>query len=355
MKKNTMKLMLGVVVAIAAAVVIQACTESQGKTNTIPKANEPIPVKIIQPSKATGITSFKLSGQVSTDDEAVLAFKTGGVVEKVLVKEGDRVKKGQVLATLDLTEIEAQVSQARLAYEKAQRDFGRMGKLYRDSVITLEQFENTETARNIAKEQLDAALFNKNFSSIHALADGFVLKKFVNAGQVVGVGDPILKTNGAAKGQWILKVGVSDKQWAVIQVKQKATVQFDAFPERTFNAQVTHKSETSDSQTGAFTVEFKIEDEGVKFATGMFAMALINIGEGEDTWKIPYEAVLDANGNVGFVFVTTDQKTAVKKAVSISSFDGSSVHISKGLEGGEALIVTGSAYLTDQSAITVVK
>lgn len=342
-------------VVFATASVVQSCTESRGNNNAIPKASEPIPVKTIQPEKASGVTTFKLSGQVSTDDEAVLAFKTGGVIKSVLVREGDRVKKGQVLATLDLTEIEAQVAQARHGYEKAQRDFTRMSNLYRDSVVTLEQFQNTETARNIAKEQLEAAVFNKNFSSIHAPTDGFVLKKFVNAGQVVGIGDPVIKTNGAGKGEWILKVGVSDKQWAMINIKHHGAVTFDAFAGKIFDAEVIRKSESSDPQTGAFTIELKIRNNGVKLATGMFGSALIDAGAGENSWKIPYEAVLDANGNEGFVFVTADGKTAARKAVTISSFDGKSVHIAKGLEGTEALIVTGSAYLTDQSPITIVK
>jgi RND family efflux transporter MFP subunit len=350
MKKN-IKLIIGVFTAIAIATTIQACTESQGKSNAIPKSTEPIPVKIAQPEKTSGTTSVKLSGQISTDDETVLGFKTSGV----RVQEGDRITKGQVLATLDLTEIDAQVAQARHGFEKAERDYARMANLYKDSVVTLEQFQNTETARNIAKEQLDAALFNRSFSSIHAQANGFVLKKFVNAGQVVGVGDPVIKTNGAAKGDWILKVGVSDKQWAAIPIKHKATVTLDAFPEKSFQAEVSRKSETSDPQTGAFTIELRIKTEGTKLATGMFGAAILNLGAGQDSWNIPYEAVLDANGNEGFVFVTADNKTAVKRPVTISSFNGKSVVISKGLEGGDALIVTGSAYLNDHSPIIIVK
>ena len=91
------------------------------------------------------------------------------------------------------------------------------------------------------KEQLDAASFNKSFSTIHATANGYVLRKFVNAGQVVDVGDPILLTNGAGDGKWILKVGVSDKQWASVNLKTKAKVTVDAFPGKVFDAYVTRK------------------------------------------------------------------------------------------------------------------
>jgi RND family efflux transporter MFP subunit len=355
MNKKVFKLVIGVIAAVVAGGVIQACTESQGKEKAIPKSTEAVPVKVMQPEKVSGATVMKLSGQISTDDETVLGFKTAGVIKSVLVKEGDRVKKGQVLATLDLTEIDAQVAQARHGYEKAMRDYTRMANLYKDSVVTLEQFQNTETARDIAKEQLDAAMFNRSFSSIHAPANGFVLKKFVNAGQVIGIGDPVVKTNGAAASDWILKVGVSDRQWAAISINHLAVVKLDAFPEKSFNALVARKSETSDPQTGAFTIEIALKNGDTKLATGMFGSAIINIGSGNNAWKIPYEAVLDANGSEGFVFVTADQKIAIKKPITISSFDGNSVSVSKGLEGSEALIVTGSAYLNDQSPIIIVK
>ena len=77
---------------------------------------------------------IQTSGLFTTDDETYLAFKTGGIIEKIYVKEGDAIRKGQLLATLNLTEIEAQVAQARLSFEKAKRDF-RASKIYIKTVL----------------------------------------------------------------------------------------------------------------------------------------------------------------------------------------------------------------------------
>ncbi|MGY0039503.1 biotin/lipoyl-binding protein [Pedobacter sp. NJ-S-72] len=78
--------------------------------------------------------TIAVSGQFTTDDEVLLSFKTGGIINSLLVKEGDAVKKGQLLATLNLTEINAQVQQTQLSYEKAKRDYQRTKNLYSDSV-----------------------------------------------------------------------------------------------------------------------------------------------------------------------------------------------------------------------------
>jgi multidrug efflux pump subunit AcrA (membrane-fusion protein) len=67
-----------------------------------------------------------VSGQFTTDDEVMLSFKTTGIINKIYVKEGDAIQRGQLLATLNLTEIDASLEQARLALEKSTRDHQRI-------------------------------------------------------------------------------------------------------------------------------------------------------------------------------------------------------------------------------------
>jgi RND family efflux transporter MFP subunit len=323
MKKNII-ITLTFVGALASAVVLQSCTDSKGNAN-IPTNSEPIPVRVIQLQKSVGHQIIKASGQLTTNDETILGFKTSGIVNTILIKEGDFVKKGQLLATLDLREIDAHVAQARFGYEKAQRDFDRVKNLYQDSVATLEQLQDAETGLAVAKEQLAAAGFNRNFSSIYAKANGYVLRKFVNPGQVVDVGDPIVMTNGAGTAKWILKIGVSDKQWSDINIGDSSTVTIDAFSDRTFEAKVVRKWESADPQTGAFTIELEVKQGGARFANGMFGTAELSSKIKQTSWSVPYESVLDANDNDGFVFITNDNKKAQKQPVVIESFDGKTI------------------------------
>lgn len=352
--KNPLKLTLTSLAIAVPVLMFQSCTDGNSASNKIPTGSDPIPVRVVQIEKTGSKQVITASGQLTTDDETMLAFKTGGVVNRVLVKEGDPVKKGQLLATLDLTEINAMVAQARIGYEKAQRDFQRIRNLYRDSVATLEQLQNTETSLAVATEQLEAATFNRSYSEIHAPANGYVLRKFVNSGQVVGAGEPIVITNAAAENHWILKIGVSDRQWSSIHTGNKAVVEIDAIPDRTFQATVSRKAERSDPMTGAFTVELLVRNEGAKLATGMFGAATLESPEPTHAWSVPYEAVLDADGNSGFVFVTSDRRIARKQAVVIESFDGKSIRIKSGLENASHVIVSGSAYLSDNSSIQVI-
>lgn len=334
---------------------VSACSQSNGEETTTVKS-EVIPVKVIAIQKKTIQTHIEVSGQFSTNDETNLAFKTGGVIARIFVKEGDAIHKGQLLATLNLTEINAQVSQARLALEKAKRDFARVSNLYRDSVATLEQFQNAKTALDLATQQTEAAEFNRSYSEIHAVSDGFVLKKMVSEGQVISPGTTVFQTNGAKRGHWVLKAAISDREWARLGLNDKAIVQMDALPNEKFPAFVSRKSGATDVYTGSFTVELTLAGKVPSaIASGMFGRATLTPSTQQSVWTIPYESLLDGDEKSGYVFVTNDDKTAHKVSVQIESIDRNQVLIIGGLENAQSLIVSGSAYLRDSSAIQVIK
>lgn len=344
-----------VLTALLPALFFLASCGKEKKKDTLPNGQEPVPVKIISIEKKSAQNEISTSGQFTTDDETMLSFKTGGIISRILVKEGDHVKKGQLLATLDLTEISAQVNLATLGYEKAERDYKRAQNLFRDSVATLEQMQNAKTGFDLARQQLDAAQFNLKYSEIRAVSDGSILRKLANEGQVIGGGMPVFQTNSAGKSDWILKVGVSDKEWSQLRKGDKAKIFTDTGNEA-IDASVSSKSEGADPYTGAFTVELKITPgQETVIAAGMFGKATIFPSEAAPAWQIPYEALLDGNGNSGFVFITNDRKTAEKVTVQIESLNEHYVIISKGLENASQLIISGSAYLSDRSPITIIQ
>ncbi|WP_413668636.1 efflux RND transporter periplasmic adaptor subunit [Mucilaginibacter sp. Mucisp86] len=321
-------------------------------------AADTIPVQIMQLKQQSNNAPMAVSGQFTTDDEVMLSFKIGGIISSLNVKEGDAVKRGQLLATLNPTEINAQVQQASLATEKAQRDYQRIQNLYKDSVATLEQLQNSKTTLQQAQQQLKTATFNRQYSEIRAPKDGYILRKLANVGQQVMASTAVLQTNGAEAGRWMLRVGISDSQWAVLQLHDKAIIQTTAIPGRELQGAVSRKSEGVDAATGTFSADITITGKRPQaIAAGMFGKAVITPARPatteNGTWQIPYDALLDGDGNSGYVFVTDDNKTARKVKVTVAGIDKNTVTVSSGLANAKALIISGSAYLTDNSAITV--
>ena len=332
---------------------LSACAKKKVEETNM--ATDVIPVKVIQINQEAVGQSIHASGVFTTEDETYLGFKIGGIIQNIMVKEGDAIKAGQLLATLNLTEIKSQVQQAQIGVEKAERDFKRAGNLYKDSVATLEQFQNSKTALDMARQQISVLKFNQNYAEIRALKSGYVLKKLANDGQVVGPGTPILMVNGATN-NWVLKVGLSDQDWASVSIGDQATVTIDTEKDQNFSATIRAKSEGVDPITGTLWVTLKTNGiPSKKIALGIFGKANIQPKKKTNAWVIPFDAVVEGNENEGFIFITKDEKTAEKIRVKISGIAHGKVYVTQGLEDVKGIITSGNAYLNAGSAIKIIR
>jgi len=345
--------MRNLIFIVVTSVALAACT-SKANTNNNAQINQSIPVRIAAVNSDTSTVEIVASGLLSTEEEARLSFKIGGVIDRIFVKEGEFVRKGQLLASLKSTEIAAQVGQVKLAADKAQRDYLRTTNLYKDSVATLEQVQNARTGVDIAQKNLQQVAFNQQYSKIYSVSDGFIVKQILHEGELASPGSLVLFVSAvSSKSKWILKIGVSDREWAVIEKGNKANVTVDAFPEKKFKAIVNRKALSSDPASGSFEVEVAVDFEGQQPAIGMFGKAYISPSQKSVGYSIPYEALLEANGNSGYVFVTNDQKTVKRVPVTIASMDDQLVYVSNGLQGYMFVVISGSPYLDDNSTISI--
>lgn len=333
-------------------------TEEGEKPKVIPPKigeNSAVAVRVISPEKVDYRDKIHASGSFTSDNETFLGFKIGGVVQEVYVEKGDKVRKGQLLARLNLTEIQAQVSTAQTALEKAKRDAERIGRLFADSVVTLEQKQNTETGLEVAQSQLKIAKFNAAFAEIRAPESGYVLEKLANAGQVVAPGTPVLQVggHGSASGKWLLTVGVSDVAWAALQEGDSATIEAAAWQGKHFRAKVSRKARAINPRSGTFDIDIELLDTPSEIATGMFAEVDMFPRKTQALWKIPYEALLDGDNNSAFVFVSRDKENVSMKKVSVSKLLENYALISDGLNSQDFVVSSGSAYLKEGSKIKV--
>lgn len=313
-----------------------------------------VAVKLVEVSQANSTEPLKASGLVASLQEARLSFKTGGIIEKIYVKEGQNVSKGQLLATLNLTEINAQVQQATESVQKSERDLKRVTNLYRDSVATLEQVQNLTTALSVAKQSLEIASYNQGYSKIYASANGVIVRKLMNEGELAGPGTPVFFMNASGANDWVVKVGIADKDWTRLHIGDRASVQLDAFPETIFSASVNNLSQGADQNSGLYQAELKLNTQGRKMATGLFGNAQIIPSVIQKHTSIPIEAVVEGNRDDAFVYVVADGK-ARKMPIKLVGIDNTRAFVGTGLAGITQVITDGSAYLVEGSKVKIVK
>jgi len=341
---------------ILASLIAVSCGVNPDETqNEAPLENNLKPVEIVNSEPENYYETIHASGRFKTDNEKVFSFKIGGIISEIYFDKGDKVKRGQVLASLNQSEIQAQIKQAEEALLKAERDLRRVRNLYADSVATLEQLENTETAFNIAREQKSIADFNGQHSLIRALEDGYILEKFSEKGQLVGPGSPVIQVGGASSENqdWILSVGVSDQEWSKLSIGDTAQVSSDIFGDVKLMGRVSRKSQSLNPRTSTFDIEITLSERPSSIAVGAFAEVEINSQQKLQLQKIPYSALVDAGKNQAFVFVLNEDSTARMIPISIHSFRQKTVLVEAGLEEFKQVIVSGSAYLKDGDAVEV--
>jgi multidrug efflux system membrane fusion protein len=309
-----------------------------------------------QPVEITDYTpSLEYSGSIATESEAKLSFKIGGVISKIYVKEGDHVSKGQLLATLDLTEINAQVQQAKQNVEKTSRDLSRIKNLFDDTAATLERYQNAQTQNSVANESLRIAQFNQQYAQIRATDNGTIIQKIMNEGELASTGSPVLVMNATSNNDWVVRFGVSDKDWALINRGDVASVEIDAYPNITFKGIVNKIAAAADAVSGTYEIEVKVLPEGKRFAAGLFATIKLKSGAQQKVSVIPIEALTEADNKTGYVYLLNNDKTSVtKKQVQIAFIEKDKVVIRSGLENVSNVVTDGVSYLTPQAKVKLV-
>ena len=300
------------------------------------------------------IISFPVntSGILASPREMKLSFKVGGIIQKIRADDGDRVKKGQLLASLEKSEIEAMAQRARSGYEKALRDFERVSSLYQDSVATLEQKQDAETALQVAKSNLEIAEFNLKHSSFFAPSNGKIIKRLAENNELIETGTPVF-IFGSTEGSWIIRTGVSDRDVVRLQYGDSALVSFDAYPGESFYADITEISQSADPYTGTFEIELTLDQQDKNLVFGFVADIHLFPRAGRQYFVIPIEALAEANAKTGTVFYVNNRNTAGKKTVQIAGVYDNQIAILSGLEGITTIITDGSAYLRDGAVVQI--
>ncbi len=333
---------------LATALCFYSCDNGEKKENKV----ELVKVKTVLVEKKEVNIPVRTSGILASENEIKLSFKTGGIIKNINVDDGDYVEAEKKLASLDLSEIKAKVNQAGLALNKAERDYQRVQNLYQDSVATLENLQNAETALNVAQSDYRVASFNLRHSEIRAPSKGTILRRLSEENEIVAAGQPIFLF-ASTGGKWIIKTGITDKDIIRISLGDTAWVHFDPYPQHKFPAKITEIGSSADPYTGTYKVELSLQETDKKLVNGFIAKVGIFPSVRKQFNVIPVDALVNANEYNGYVFIIEDGKHKRRK-VNLGDIINGEIIVNKGIEEGAKIVVDGANYLQDDSIIEII-
>jgi RND family efflux transporter MFP subunit len=339
--------------AIACAAVV-ALFASCGSRGTYEKKDGAVTVRLAPVESKDVVRPIRTSGTLGAESQMKLSFKVPGIIQDITVAEGTHVRKGEVLARLDLAEIEARLAQAQSAYEKALRDVERGERLFADSVVTLEQLQDARTGLDVAESNLRVAEFNMKHATIRAPSDGTVMQRFAEPNELVSAGIPILLFGAVSEG-WIVTAGLSDRDIVRVELGDLADVRFDAYPGVGFPGRITEIAGFADQRTGTYEVEIEFDPKGFRLISGFVGKVEITPSHGAAYYILPIDALVAADGEDGAVFAyDADTGTVRRIRVHVELFvDDDDIAVTGDLADVPLVVADGAPYLSDGMAVRI--
>ena len=348
------------ILLVIALLIAPGCGRKKATVATIAPA---IPVKVAAVTVGGIHEVYKTTGTVEANQEGKVSAKIAGRVSQVRVKLGDFVQPNQILILLEKDDLlnqnrqaKAGLSQAQASLKQNKDSFARLQKLYQQQAISQQEFDQAQTALDIAENQVQQAqatlALNENQlknTEIVAPFNGFVGLLNVTQGDVVSPGVPLLAVADLSK--VLVTINLSDSYIGRIHKGQTVQIGFSAYPGETFSGTVHQISPLANEATKTFPVKIVLANPGQKLKAGMIAEVKFNFNERNNVMTIPTEAIVDEIGNKS-VFVVENNK-ARRKPVTLGISDDRKVEIVSGLTGNERVVVLGQNNLDDGLKVVV--
>lgn len=372
------------------------------KEKTVIKEKSIRAIKYAKIQKSTGQETHTFSGAVIAKNEVALSFKVTGTLSKVNVKLGDKVKKGQLIATLDPTDYtiqsnqavaqkegaianeqsaEANVKSAESQLINAQASYDRVARLYENNSIALSEYQQTKASLDAAKaqyesaqsqlnsastqvttadQQLLSATNQVNYTRLYAPINGVITNVAVDANEMVGAGSPIATVSSID--QMLVEVGVPEIFINKLKKGQSAVIQLPSLSGQRFKAELVEIAFASGTTT-TYPVKLKITNPVEAIRPGMATEVDFEIDNSQKMANpltiAPIKSV--ASGTKGnYVFrLVQDKEEGVYRAeqvlVQLGDITNNGYIIHKGLSNGDFVAVAGLNALYDGKIVKLLE
>jgi HlyD family secretion protein len=346
------------------------------------------------------------TGDIAPQFQVTIYSKVQGWVEKINVREGDRVKAGEVLATLDAREaaaavaqakanleasaarlkqvrataeeaVQSQIQQAKANLELAEADQKRSQELHQKNFISRQQLDEAQTKYNVAKANYDLAMNSirqKTWENDIALAEaqvnqakatldlnkaqlanliilspmnGGITKRFVDPGTMVKDTTPILTLMDFSEMKMV--VNVIEREFIHLQKGQAVKITVTAFPDRVFAGRIEIITPALELQSRTAEIQISIPNPGLVLKPGMFGRAEILLRSNPQAILVPIQSLV-TEIDKDFVYVLKENK-AFRRAVRKGAVRDTAVEILQGVAPGEQVITAGQSALKDGTQV----
>ncbi len=367
---NTHRSLIVGIVAAAALVSGVSCGKKGNQAAASAETFGAAPVKVFKARRERITEKITYTGTLEAWNKINITPEVGGKIARILVQEGDRVARGQLVAELETESIRLQLKQAQAgvavaeaSHADALRNKERMDRLIKENAVSEMQREKIQLGYDAAAAQLEQARAGLNLAQ-HALDVSIMRAPFagVVASKNAEVGDvinPMMGGFGGGAGGVLtlmdysrvkIAMAVSSEDIGRIRKGQEAVLRVGSLPGREFRGTVRIVNLTADPLSKKFGVEVVIDNPDAALRPGTFGDLVFEVQSHENALVVPQKAILENT----YVFIVEDGK-AVKKNVALGLQNTTMVEVLDGLAEGALVVVQGNFGLEEGAAVQVLE
>jgi RND family efflux transporter MFP subunit len=288
----------------------------------------------------------EIVGTVRAKRRATLEAKVSGRIERLEVFPGQQVKAGQLLAQLDVREVQARLDQANAMRQQAEGDLKRYSALLQQQAVTQAEFDAIQARQRVAQATAVEMETMLDHARVVAPFDGVITRKLADVGDLAAPGKPLLEMEDPAALR--LDADVPEALISRIEHGTAMPVRIASLPDD-LQGVVSEMAPSADPGSRTFQVKYDLPAvPGLR--AGQFGRVAVPLGESSALW-VPASAVVQ-RGQMEIVFVAKSQQ-ATLRLVKTGKRRGEMVELVSGVSAGEQVVVEGAAQLRDGQRIEI--
>lgn len=300
-------------------------------------------------------TFVEVQASVESDKTANASSEQGGRITSLVVDEGDYVTKGQLIATTDMEVVNKSIAEVEKALELATDVFNRQSNLWKQNIGSELQYLQAKNNKEQLEKKLESIRFNLTKANVYAPMAGVVDMVYSKQGEMAGPGSPILKIMSTG----VIKVvaQVSEDYLKSVKRGDRVRVEFPSL-EIERNARISSIGRSINAANRTFAVEINLSNKGNKLKPNMMSIVHINDFSARNAVVVPTELIQqDVSGN-SYVFIQeegNDGPMAKRVFIETEQVYEGETYVTKGLNGGEMVIVQGAREVSDREPLKVLR
>ena len=335
---------------ITASFLLAGCCGRDGGER---KTTAPVPVEAVRAQRFSAGHAMAYSGTIEAGESIPLSFATVGNVARVLVAEGEAVRKGQLLAELNPESSRNGYEMALASLRQAEDAWNRLKPMYESG--SLPEIKWIEMETNLQKARSAAAISKKNLEDCRLLSpvSGIVGRRAIDPGMAAM---PNLASITIVRIDKVFaKVAVPENEIARVARGELARLHIGALEGAEITGRVEEVGVVADPLAHSYTVRIAVENPGHSIKPGMICRAVLEDSSRTRSLVLPGPAVLvDEKGN-NYIYVITDGSLAQRRQVTIGVLLREGIEILSGLDEQELVVVAGQHKLTAEMPVRVIE